>query len=157
MLTPITTIANICGASTPQPCDFPDFCAISTQSIQQCSSEKELPTAEQFRRSAWYVSLTVNNFYPDDETLLAELRPYIRYRLRCAPIDSIMLAYLHHRDSRDQQKNELAQGETQISVPGIRAQQLETGWLATRYGQHYQELITDFHDTWGGGQFSQSY
>jgi hypothetical protein len=160
MLSLITSLANICGASTGPECKpFNGFCALPAFSRQQCrpDNELELPSAAEFRRSAWYVSLTVNDFYPDDETLLAELRPYLRYRIECVPVDSIMLAYLHHRDSRDQQKNELTQGETQISVPGIRAQQLETGWRATRYGQHYQELITDFHDIWGGGQFSQAF
>jgi hypothetical protein len=147
-------VANICPVASP-PCEFPAVCSLSVQSVQRCNTLKELPTAEEFRASAWYVSLTVNNFYPDDATLLAELRPYLRYRLRCAPVDSIMLAYLHHRDSRDQQKNEMAESKAQIVTPGIRSQRRKEGWVMTRYGQHYEELITDFHDVWGGGRFDE--
>lgn len=155
MLQPIGYAPNICS-SQAQDCTPPPSCSSSMVVVQPCPSLDGLPAVQEFRESPWFIAFINDGIAFSDEDLIAALKPYRRYMLRCAHADSILLAYFHFRDSRKKQELEILVLENSIQQTGIRkAKDIDLGWGSTSYGAAYLDLQSR-QDVWGGGRFDSA-
>jgi hypothetical protein len=159
-MTPITDAPAIQSNTDCAPmgsCNFTPICAIGFSVVEPCREPGALPDPALFRLSPWYDSFEIDGLILDDELLIKKLLPFRGYALRCNPVDSILLAYFHQRDTTRKQQLQLQILESSIITPGIRsAVPIPGGWQSTSYGIAYQEL-EERQGTWYGGRFTEQY